>query len=148
GYYITIVSDDAGGNVAYSATFNFNPNRGQHEEDVYYVRVSPSGGGTPTPTPTASPTSTATATPTATQTPTATPTATHTPTPTPTGTPTCTPGPLWYNGDFNGVNGLANEDNTSLGSGQFASVYDDFIVTGGGWSVTAVFSDNLSSTTV
>ena len=90
GDYITIVSDDAGGNVAYSATFNFNPNRGQHEEDVYYVRVSPSGGGTPTPTPTASPTSTATATPTATQTPTATPTATHTPTPTPTATVTAT----------------------------------------------------------
>ena len=37
-----------------------------------------------------------------------------TPTPTPTASPTCTPsggtsGPLWYNGDFNGVNGLANE---------------------------------------
>src|SRR5206468_1838957 len=85
---------------------------------------------------------------TPTPTPTATPTATHTPTPTPTGTPTCTPGPLWYNGDFNGVNGLANEDNTSLGSGQFASVYDDFNVPSPGWSVTAVFSDNLSSTTV
>ena len=93
GDYITIVSDDAGGNVAYSATFNFNPNRGQHEEDVYYVRVSPSGGGTPTPTPTASPTSTATATPTATQTPTATPTATHTPTTTPTATVTATATP-------------------------------------------------------
>ena len=93
GDYITIVSDDAGGNVAYSATFNSNPNRGQHEEDVYYVRVSLSGGGTPTPTPTASPTSTATATPTATQTPTATPTATHTPTPTPTATVTATATP-------------------------------------------------------
>ena len=93
GDYITIVSDDAGGNVAYSATFNFNPNRGQHEEDVYYVRVSPSGGSTPTPTPTASPISTATATPTATQTPTATPTATHTPTPTPTATVTATATP-------------------------------------------------------
>ena len=44
GDYITIVSDATGGNVAYSATFNFNPNRGEHEEDVYYVRVSPSGG--------------------------------------------------------------------------------------------------------
>ena len=44
GDYITIVSDETGGNVAYSATFNFNPNRGQHEEDVYSVRVSPSGG--------------------------------------------------------------------------------------------------------
>src|SRR5256886_3396177 len=37
GDYITIVSDNTGGNVAYSATFNFNPTRGQHEEDVYYV---------------------------------------------------------------------------------------------------------------
>src|SRR5216110_1134294 len=42
GDYITIVSDATGGNVAYSATFNFNPTRGQHEEDVYYVRVAPS----------------------------------------------------------------------------------------------------------
>jgi hypothetical protein len=41
GDYITIVSDNTGGNVAYSATFNFNANRGQHEEDVYYVRVAP-----------------------------------------------------------------------------------------------------------
>ena len=106
------------------------------------------GGGTPTPTPTATPTASSTATFTPTPTPTATHTPTPTPTATPTGTPTCTPGPLWYNGDFNGVNGLANEDNTSLGSGQFASVYDDFNVPSPGWSVTAVFSDNLSSTTV
>jgi len=41
GDYITIVSDNTGGNVAYAATFNFNPNTGQHEEDVYYVRVFP-----------------------------------------------------------------------------------------------------------
>jgi len=41
GDYITIVSDNTGGNVAYSATFNFNPSTGQHEEDVYYVRVAP-----------------------------------------------------------------------------------------------------------
>jgi Dockerin type I domain len=41
GDYITIVSDDTGGNVAYAATFNFNPNTNQHEEDVYYVRVAP-----------------------------------------------------------------------------------------------------------
>jgi BNR/Asp-box repeat len=89
GDYITIVSDNTGGNVAYSATFNFNPNRGQHEEDVYYVRVSPSGGATPTPTPTASPTPT----PTPTASPTSTPTATATPTPTATGTPTATATP-------------------------------------------------------
>jgi hypothetical protein len=42
GDYITVVSDNTGGNVAYSATFNFNSSRGQHEEDVYYVRVAPS----------------------------------------------------------------------------------------------------------
>jgi hypothetical protein len=34
GDYLTIVSDIAGGNVAYSATFN-------GEEDIYYVRVAP-----------------------------------------------------------------------------------------------------------
>jgi len=36
GDYITIVSDNTGGNVAYAATFN-------GEEDIYYVRVAPSG---------------------------------------------------------------------------------------------------------
>ena len=90
GDYITIVSDNTGGNVAYSATFNFNPSRGQHEEDIYYVRVSPSGGSTPTPTPTASPTPTLTPTATATFTPTATATATATPTATATATPSST----------------------------------------------------------
>jgi hypothetical protein len=95
GDYITIVSDETGGNVAYSATFNFNPTSGQHEEDVYYVRVFPSGGGTPTPTPTASPTPTptATATPTATPTVTATPSATATPSGRPTPTPRSEPTP-------------------------------------------------------
>jgi hypothetical protein len=56
---------------------------------------------------------------------------------------------LWYNGDFDGVNGLANERNTSLGVGQFASVYDDFFVKApGGWDVTSVFSDDLENTNV
>jgi hypothetical protein len=51
------------------------------------------------------------------------------------------PGSLWYNGDFNGVNGLANERNTAVTQ---AAVYDDFDVTAPlGWNVTAVFSDNL-----
>jgi hypothetical protein len=77
GDYITIVSDETGGNVAYAATFNFNPNRGQHEQDVYYVRVFPTGG--PTPTPTATPTVTPTATPTATPRPTPTPRSVPTP---------------------------------------------------------------------
>jgi hypothetical protein len=45
GDYITIVSDNTGGNVAYSATFNFNPSSAQHEEDVYYVRVTPTTSG-------------------------------------------------------------------------------------------------------
>jgi hypothetical protein len=96
GDYITIVSDATGGNVAYAATFNVNPNAvGGHEQDVYYVRVFPTGGGTPTPTPTASPTPTATATATATATPTATstPTATPRPTPTPRAEPTPRPRP-------------------------------------------------------
>src|SRR5207248_10395882 len=91
GDYITVVSDNTGGDVAYSATFNFNPTRGQHEQDVYFVRVFPTGGGTPTPTATASPTATATATATATVTPTATATATVSATPTATPTPTSTP---------------------------------------------------------
>src|SRR5216110_3142207 len=101
GDYITIVSDDTGGNVAYAATFNFNPTRGQHEQDVYYVRVCPNapcpqptpgpsvvpcGSPTPTSTPTVTPTATPTAT--VTPTPTATPTATATPTTTPRPTPT------------------------------------------------------------
>jgi hypothetical protein len=45
GDYITIVSDNTGGNVAYSATFNFNSGRQEHEEDVYYVRVAPTTSG-------------------------------------------------------------------------------------------------------
>jgi len=94
GDYITIVSDETGGNVAYSATFNFNPNNGQHEEDVYYVRIFPGGQGpSPTPTATASPTPTTTASPTATVTPTSTPTPTPTATVTPTATPRPTPTP-------------------------------------------------------
>src|ERR1700736_525010 len=52
------------------------------------------------------------------------------------------PGSLWYNGDFNGVNGLANERNTGVTQ---AAVYDDFNVTTPAWNVTAVFSDNLFS---
>jgi hypothetical protein len=73
-----------------------------------------------------------------------------TPSPTPTPTPTSTPaGALWYNGDFNGVNGLANERDTSLGSGQFAQVFDDFNVNDeAGWDVDEVYSHNLENTNV
>jgi len=97
GDYMTIVSDNTGGDVAYAATFNL-------EEDIYYVRVTPglaptptpsptSTPGTPTPTPTPTPTLTPppTPTPTPTPTPSPSPTATVTPTPTPTATPTVTP---------------------------------------------------------
>jgi len=93
GDYITIVSDNTGGNVAYAATYNVNPDAvGGHEQDVYYVRVFP-GGQVPTPTPT--PTATPTITPTPTVTPTATPTATPSATPsaTPTATATVSPTP-------------------------------------------------------
>jgi hypothetical protein len=41
GDYITIVSDNTGGNVAYTATFN-------GEEDIYYVRVAPASVVVPT----------------------------------------------------------------------------------------------------
>ena len=48
---------------------------------------------------------------------------------------------MWYNGDFNNVNGLANEKSTTTTQ---ASVYDNFLVTSAsGWDVTDVFSDNL-----
>jgi hypothetical protein len=72
------------------------------------------------------------------------------PTPTPTPTPTPPPGDgSWYNGDFNDVNGLANERDTLLGSGQYASTYDDFNVPDApGWDVTSVFSNNLADTNV
>ena len=82
GDYMTMVSDNTGSNVAYAATFN-------SEEDVYYIRVSPTGAP-PTPTPSATPITTPTPTPSAT--PIATPTPTP-PTPTPGGTATPTPTP-------------------------------------------------------
>ena len=48
------------------------------------------------------------------------------------------PGSLWYNGDPNNINGLANERNTAVTQ---AAVYDDFNVTSPlGWHVTAVLS--------
>jgi hypothetical protein len=74
-------------------------------------------------------------------------TASATPTPTPPPVPTPTP-PLWYNGDFNGVNGLPNEQDTLLGAGQYAHTYDDFNVPdSAGWDVTAVYSNNLTDVT-
>jgi hypothetical protein len=58
-------------------------------------------------------------------------------------------GVLWYNGDFDGVDALGNEQDTSLGAGQFSHIYDDFNVTdSGGWDLTSVFSDNLADTNI
>jgi hypothetical protein len=82
GDYITIVSDNTGGDVAYAATFNL-------EEDVYYVRVAP--GVAPTPTPSPTPTATATVPPS--PTPTVTATIPPSPTPTATVTPAASPTP-------------------------------------------------------
>src|SRR4029077_8670098 len=54
----------------------------------------------------------------------------------------------WYNGDLNHVNGLANERDSSLGIGQYAHVFDDFIVpTGEVWNVSGVYSNNYDSMT-
>ena len=36
-------------------------------------------------------------------------------------------GSLWYNGDLNGVNGLSNESNTSLGAGEFGAGEDEWL---------------------
>lgn len=58
-------------------------------------------------------------------------------------------GSIWYNGDFDGVNGLSNELDTSLGSSQFGHTYDDFNVTDpNGWHVTAVYSNDLTDTQI
>ena len=55
-------------------------------------------------------------------------------------------GTLWYNGDFDGRNGLANEINTQVTQ---SNIYDDFIVPAGQtWVVNSVWSDDLMSTTV
>jgi len=92
GDYITMVSDETGSNVAYAATFNFNPNNGQHEQDVYFVRVCPNPPcAQPTPGPSAVPCGSASPTPTATPSATVIPTPTPSPTVTPTATPTPSP---------------------------------------------------------
>jgi PEP-CTERM motif len=57
------------------------------------------------------------------------------------------PGSLWYNGDWNFVNGLANERDNIVSQ---AAVYDNFTgptAAGTMWDVTALFSDNLLSAT-
>ena len=69
-----------------------------------------------------------------------------------TATPTSAQNPaeglLWYNGDFNGVDGLSNEEDTILGAGQYSHIYDDFDVESPGLDVGAVFSNNLTDTNI
>jgi len=56
------------------------------------------------------------------------------------------PGSLWYNGDRNHTNGLANERDDSLGFGEYAHVFDDFNVPSGQtWLVTGLYSNNYMS---
>ncbi|MGI8819359.1 MAG: PEP-CTERM sorting domain-containing protein [Chthoniobacterales bacterium] len=55
-------------------------------------------------------------------------------------------GSLWYNGDWDLVNGLANETNTQVSD---ARVYDNFIIPAGQtWNISALFSRDLVTTTV
>ena len=59
-----------------------------------------------------------------------------------TGERTLDAGTLWYNGDFDGFGGLSNELglNSPFNDGR---TYDDFNVTGPGWFLTDLFSNNL-----
>jgi hypothetical protein len=55
------------------------------------------------------------------------------------GLPKAAPSNGWYNGDWqSGVPGLAN---WYLTPDEFSRVYDDFVVPQGGWTVTAVYSN-------
>ncbi len=65
-------------------------------------------------------------------------------------TPTATPASaLWYNGDFDGVTALGNEQNTSLGPGEYSRIYDDFnVIESDGWDVDSVFSNDLADTVI
>ena len=56
------------------------------------------------------------------------------------------PGSLWYNGDRNHTNGLANERDDSVGFGLYAHVFDDFNVPAGQtWNVTSVYSNDYNN---
>jgi len=58
-----------------------------------------------------------------------------------TGNPNC----LFYSGDFDGVNGLSNENNTTVSQ---AAVFENAIVGGAGWNVTDITTNNLTNTTL
>ncbi len=52
---------------------------------------------------------------------------------------------LWYNGDFDGRNGGANQFEGQFGAGLFSVIADNFTgpPSGGTWTVTGVFSNNI-----
>lgn len=56
--------------------------------------------------------------------------------------PTSAQAQLWYNGDFNGVNALSSERNTTVSQ---SMVYDNFVVTGAGWTINSVFGNFLAN---
>ena len=58
--------------------------------------------------------------------------------------PTSAQAQLWYNGDMNGVNALSSERNTVVSQ---AMVYDNFVVTGAGWTINSVFGNFLAGFT-
>jgi len=58
-----------------------------------------------------------------------------------TGNPNC----LFYSGDFDGVNGLSNENNTAVSQ---AAVFENAVVGGAGWNVNDITTNNLSNTTL
>ena len=55
------------------------------------------------------------------------------------------PNALWYNGDFDGRNGGANQREGQFGAGEFSRLYDNFTgpPSGQTWTVTGVFSNNI-----
>jgi len=54
---------------------------------------------------------------------------------------------LWYNGDFDGRDGGANQFEGQFGSGEFSRIYDNFTgPTSGQWTVTGLFCNTLLAT--
>ena len=49
---------------------------------------------------------------------------------------------LWYNGDWNGSQGVLPSERDLWVSD--SRIFDDFVVSGGGWNVTSLFGDFLS----
>jgi hypothetical protein len=53
--------------------------------------------------------------------------------------PPLPPNTLWYNGDANGNNAAVNQDNSVYDQ----TIYNDFNVTGAGWNVQSVWSNDI-----